>query len=66
MVVAPYAKGDMVAPSTTTTAQFWICKRNEAELARCNSASLVWKIAGRRSRGAELPDSDPEALRLVG
>ena len=59
-------KGAMVAPSTTTTAQFWICNRNEAELRRCNSTSVVWKMAGRRSRGAEFPDSDAEPFRLVG
>ena len=56
----------MIAPSTTTTAQFWICNRNEAELRRRNSASVVWKMAGRRSRAAEFPNGDPEALRLVG
>src|SRR5467141_3946810 len=55
-----------VAPSTTTTAQFWICDRNEAELRRCNSTSVVWKMAGRRSRSAEFPNGDPESLRLVG
>src|SRR5258705_6006168 len=56
----------MVAPSTTTTAQFWICNRNEAELRRCNSALVVWKMAGRRSRGAEFPDGNAETFRLVG
>src|SRR5258705_10704771 len=55
-----------VAPSTTTTAQFWICDRNEAELRRCNSTSVVWKMAGRRSRSAEFANGDPESLRLVG
>src|SRR6185312_14415030 len=59
-------KGDIVAPSTTTTAQSWICNRNEAELRRCNSTSLVWKMAGRRSRSAEFPNGDAEAFRLVG
>jgi len=65
MVVAPYAKV-WLRPSTTTTAQFWICSRNEAELRRCNSTSVVWKMAGRRSRSAEFPNGDPESLRLVG
>jgi hypothetical protein len=34
-------KGITVAPSTTTTAQVWMCNRNEAELRRCNSTSVV-------------------------
>src|SRR6202012_4257034 len=59
-------KGVMVAPSTTTAAQVWIWKRNEAELRRCNSALMAQKMAGRRSRGAELPDGDAQPLRLVG
>src|SRR6516165_8151909 len=66
MVVAPCCKGVTVAPSTTTTARFCICNRNEAELRRCNSTSVVWKMAGRRSRSAEFPNSDPEASGLVG
>ena len=40
--------------------------RNEAELRRCNSTSVVWKMAGRRSRAAEFPNGDAEAFRLVG
>jgi len=31
-------KGVMVAPSTTTAAQVWIWKRNQAELRQRNSA----------------------------
>src|SRR6201997_1511660 len=57
---------DMVAPSTTTTAQTRTCNRNEAESRRCNSTLVVWKMAGRRSRGAEFPNGDPETPRLVG
>src|SRR5882762_8032704 len=56
----------MVAPSTTTTAQIRTCSRKEVELRRCNSTSVVWKMAGRRSRSAEFPDGNAEAFRLVG
>src|SRR6267143_1546314 len=55
-----------VAPSTTTTAQMRTCNRNEAELRRCNSTSVVWKMAGRRSRAPEFPNGNAEAFRLVG
>ena len=40
--------------------------RNQAELRRCNSTSVAWKMAGRRSRAAEFPNGDAEAFRLVG
>src|ERR1700758_525464 len=57
---------DMVAPSTTTTAQTRTCNRNEAESRRCNSTLVVWKMAGRGSPGAEIPNGDPETPRRVG
>jgi len=65
MVVAPLCIGVTVAPSTTTTAQIWICNQNEAEFAAMHSTSVVWKMAGWRSR-AESPNWNAELGGLVG